>query len=43
MNEGLEGNKAVKGKFFNVVVQDGSISEDQKLQKQALLKKSMDQ
>jgi hypothetical protein len=31
LNEGLEQNKAVKGKFFNVVVvQD---SEDQKLQK----------
>ena len=43
MNEGLEGNKALKGKFFNVVVQNGSISEDQKLHKQALLKKSIDQ
>ena len=43
MNEGLDGNKAVKGKFFNVLVQDGSISQDQKLKRQALLKESMDQ
>ena len=43
MNEGLDGNKAVKGKFFNVLVQDGSISEDQKLKRQALLKESIDQ
>ena len=43
MNEGLDGNKVVKGKFFNVVVQDGSISEDQKLKRQAFLKESTDQ
>ena len=43
MNEALEGNNAVRGKFFNVVVQDGSISEDQKLKRQALFKESMDQ
>ena len=37
LNEELGANKSVKGKFFNVQVQDGS-----ETQKQDFLKKSMD-